>query len=223
MKEVSEKTLELNVGAEILNYYRIRCGLPKMYLRGLTQQQESVDGVDFFAKLPSNVRIAAFQFKAPHENANECCPYNFTIQEKQHTNLRKLAKIDKKSVFYVLPFYSSNRKLQKYVPNLLQDTWFLQVNSMETSSVFGGNKSKTVRCDTRKAYINPEFDLFNLWEFDLRDEAGIPLQEFITWYRSSLPPTESHYDMEPSTLGRKNPWLFRGLKIAIIADHIRPD
>ena len=39
--------------------------MPKAYLRGLTQQEERREGADFFANLPGDIRIFAFQFKAP--------------------------------------------------------------------------------------------------------------------------------------------------------------
>src|SRR6266446_789554 len=47
--KVSEKSLELNLGAELLNYLRSKWGLKKAYLRGLTQREERSEGVDFFA------------------------------------------------------------------------------------------------------------------------------------------------------------------------------
>jgi hypothetical protein len=63
--KVSEKSLELNVGAELLAMMRGPWGMPKAYLRGLTQREEKQQGVDFFVQLGPNARIFAFQFKAP--------------------------------------------------------------------------------------------------------------------------------------------------------------
>lgn len=215
--KISEKTLELNVGAELLNLYRIDCGWSKTYLQGLTQRQESQKGVDFFAQLSPDVHIAAFQFKAPR-GTDDLIPYKFRIQEKQHSNLRRLAKRYKKSVYYVLPFYASHCKLQKDLPHLLhRDTRFLPVEHMETSDVFGDLKSRTVRCDRSYAYINPEYRLFNVRQLEgLFTEAGIPVREFVNWYYESLRLPESHHEVETSQLQRKNPWLFRGLKVVII-------
>lgn len=214
--KVSEKTLELNIGAELLTFHRICSDLPKMYLQGLTQQQESQEGVDFFAQLSSDVRIAAFQFKAPLRNPKDCCPYKFTIQKKQHSNLRKLAKKKRESVFYVLPFYATHRKLQRDVPELLQDTWLLPIKPMKTSDVFGDYKSRTVRCIRGQASINPEFKLFDARELELPRDMGIPVREFEKWYSKSIAPPVSNDEIETSWTKRKNPWLFRGLKVAII-------
>ena len=214
--KVSEKTLELNAGAELLNYFRKDRGWSKMYLQGLTQQQESRAGVDFFAQLSPNVRIAAFQFKAPLRNSMDCYPYKFRIQKKQHSNLRSLAIINQKSVFYVLPYYATHYKLQQDVPNLLQDTWLLPIELMKTSDVFNNYESRTVSCVQNCAHINPEWELFNIRELEIPSDAGIPVREFINWYRKSLLPSASNYEIEVSRARRKNPWLFRGLKVAII-------
>ena len=58
--KVSEKSLELNVGAELLTRMRGPLNMPKAYLRGLTQREEHRTGVDFFARLPDGTRIFAF-------------------------------------------------------------------------------------------------------------------------------------------------------------------
>ena len=63
--KVSEKSLELNVGAELLDMLRGRLGMHKAFLRGLTQTEERQEGVDFFVELSPATRIFAFQFKAP--------------------------------------------------------------------------------------------------------------------------------------------------------------
>jgi len=63
--KVSEKSLELNVGAELLALLRNSWGAPKAYLRGLTQREEKQEGVDFFVQLDPATRVFAFQFKAP--------------------------------------------------------------------------------------------------------------------------------------------------------------
>ena len=88
--KVSEKSLELNVGAELLALLRGPMGMRKAYLRGLTQREESQEGVDFFAQLSSRMRIFAFQFKAP-KGRREGEPYRFTIQRRQHEKLAALA------------------------------------------------------------------------------------------------------------------------------------
>ena len=141
---VSEKSLELNVGAELLALLRGPWRMPKAYLRGLTQREESQEGVNFFAQLPPGTRLFAFQFKAP-KGRREREPYRFTIRRRQHEKLAALAGGSAGNVFYVLPYYVLPAKLQRYVPNLLRDTWFLPVGSMRGSDPFGAHETRTVR------------------------------------------------------------------------------
>ncbi len=82
--KVSEKSLELNVGAELLALLRGPWKMPKAYLRGLTQREEHQEGVDFFAELVPETMIFAFQFKAP-KGHREGEPYRFTVQRRLST------------------------------------------------------------------------------------------------------------------------------------------
>jgi hypothetical protein len=88
--KVSEKSLELNVGAELLEQVRNGLGMSKAYLRGLTQREERQEGVDFFLRLGPQARFFAFQFKAPRGDSDGS-PYRYTIQKDQHEALFDLA------------------------------------------------------------------------------------------------------------------------------------
>ena len=100
--KVSEKSLELNVGAELLNHLRLNWGLTKAYLRGLTQREEKSEGVDFFVQLSPKTKLFAFQFKAP-KGSKEHAPYKYTVVDYQHDKLYQLAGLCPGAVFYVLP------------------------------------------------------------------------------------------------------------------------
>ena len=210
--KVSEKSLELNVGAELLDLLRRRWGMRKAYLRGLTQREERQEGVDFFAELSSSTRIFAFQFKAPKGRWGDTIPYRFTIQRHQHENLSELSTKWPSGVFYVLPFYVLPAKLRHDVPQLLRDTWFLRVAAMSGTNVFGPYQTKTMHCKRGLASINPEYELLSGIEIRLGLDAGIPVREFATWYEGL------HDQSEASVAGtpRKNSWLVRGLRVAIV-------
>lgn len=229
--KVSEKSLELNVGAELLALLRGPLEMPKAYLRGLTQREESQEGVDFFAQMTPETRVFAFQFKAPkgHQDGE---PYRFTIQRRQHEKLSELARGSTGNVFYVLPYYVHPVKLQDHVPNLLADTWFLPVGSMSGTNPFGSNKTKTLCCEQGLASINPEHKLRRAEELD--PGSGIPVGQFAEWYTGlhiesdeAIRP-EPHRDLRrvtrlhtgsDETIGskpRRNPWLVRGLRVAIV-------
>ena len=213
--KISEKSLELNVGAEILFRLRRLPGMQKAYLRGLTQKEESEQGVDFFAQLPPSARIFAFQFKAPKGQSEEP-PYRFTLQSKQHGKLHQLAQGNRDSVFYVLPFYAAHRKLERDLPQLLTDTWFLPVEPMEPVDVFGDQQSKVIRCRNGVASANPDYQLlrdFMSEDLIAMDRLGIGItpSKFADWYSG----IHSFEDEVQKTKKQKNPWIVRSLRVAI--------
>ena len=167
--------------------------------------------MDFFAQLSPTARIFAFQFKAPR-GRDEQVPYSFTLVGEQHAHLHALAQAWPGSVFYVLPFYASYKKLQRDVPVLIRDTWFLPVAPMMPSQVFGTNKTKVVHCYPDIAVVNPEYQLRHVQDVTLSREAGIPAQKFSSWYMN-LRGNEAR-SVERSQ--RMSPWVVRGLRVAII-------
>ena len=209
--KISEKSLELNVGAELLNLLRDAWGMPKAYLRGLTQREERQEGVDFFAQLSPTARIFAFQFKAPKGRIDQV-PYRFTLVREQHEKLHALAQASPDAVFYVLPFYASHQKLQHDVPTLVQDTWLLPIESMVPSQVFGTNKTKVVHCCSGIATVNPEYELRRLPEVKLSLRAGIAAHNFASWYMD----LRDHGVGSEKRSQRMSPWVVRGLRVAII-------
>jgi hypothetical protein len=209
--KVSEKSLELNVGAEILGLMRNSWGMPKAYLRGLTQIEEKQEGVDFFVELDPNARIFAFQFKAPH-GKTDLEPYKYTLVRYQHDPLFQLSQLSQQSprgVFYVFPYYATVTKLQKDVPTLMLDTWFLNVVQMPTSQLFGSFQSRTIRCKAGNAVVNPEYKLERLHDMSINREDAVPARSFAEWY-GSFREVRRQLDQ------RRNPWLARGLRVAVV-------
>lgn len=211
-KKVSEKSLELNVGSELLDVIRWRWRMPRAYLRGLTQAEERREGVDFFAELSPSSRIFAFQFKAPKGQWGDALPYRFTIRRDQHDKLSVLARRWPWGVYYVLPFYVGPRKLRNEVPCLLKDTWLLRVADMAGTNVFGRNQTTTVYCCPRTALVNPEYTLLNPLEMELQSDAGIPVLGFADWYGG----LRNLIDEPVQGRRRTNPWFSRGLRVAIV-------
>ena len=213
MTKVSEKTLELNIGAEILQIIRSQHGRSKAFLRGLTQAEEHAHGVDFYAKLPDNTRVYAFQFKAPKKGP-EVEPYRFTIQDYQHASLYRAASENPGSVFYCFPYYVGTTKLITHSPTLLNETWFLDVASVPPT-VFGPHKSKTVRCQGRFAQINPEYKLTSFAEFKNAPDAGelflgegLKLKVLREMFRMLLKRRDDN--------ARLSSWLTRGLRAVFV-------
>jgi hypothetical protein len=207
--KVSEKSLELNVGAELLDLMRNGMGMTKAYLRGLTQREEKQEGVDFFLRLGPQVRFFAFQFKAPKGTADET-PYQYTIQREQHEALFDLAQSASNTVFYVFPRYITPMKLQQDVPNLMNDTWLLSIDQMVPRAVFGTARSKAVRCEGTRAIINPEYGMHRFQDAALKEamiRSGVGAREIQQWY--------SRFRVARA-VAKRSPWLSRGLRIVVV-------
>jgi hypothetical protein len=184
-------------------------GLPKAYLRGLTQQEEKQEGVDFFVQLDPATRIFAFQFKAPKGTVDQP-PYRYTLRRVQHDLLFDLAQFSPRSVFYVFPYYVTAAKLHQDVPDLIKDTWLLELDQMPPATVFGAAATKTIRCDAGIGEVNPEYPLRALR--DLQPPRGVPVRSFASWY---IRYRELAGHLEEQPLRRRDPWLARGLRVAI--------
>jgi hypothetical protein len=206
--KVSEKSLELNVGTELLNLFRTSWGLPKTYLRGLTQKEERQEGVDFFLQLDPATRLFAFQFKAP-KGKYDAVPYRYTLEREQHNFLFGLSQLAANSVFYVFPFYVTPTKLQADVPELLRDTWLLRIEQVPTAQVFGPQLTCTVRCQSGIASINPEYKMLNMRQSRDLESKGIAIGEFASWYKDHLSSNTQ------SERRRRSPWLVRGLRLVM--------
>lgn len=207
--KVYEKTLELNIGAELLTAMRTDWGMRKAYLRGLTQREERTEGTDLFAQLAPDTRLFAFQFKAPL-GKDDKLPYRYTLKHSQHNALHNLAVMAPHSVFYVFPFYASSKKLRRDLPHLWRDTWLLRAAVLDPNAVFGSAQTKTVRCWPGTASTNPEYEMIRAIDADVTRDSGAAPQQFASWY-------EEYRGAPPSTrTGRRHPWIVRGLKIGIV-------
>ena len=132
-KEVSEKSLELNVCAEFLQYIRSWPGCERALWLGLTQRQERRTGLDELIRNVGPGASLMLQFKAPWPTSNVDSLYKFTINERQHEALEQLADDYPDDVFYVFPLYTKWTKADRYAPDLAQDTWLVPVSSVPLS------------------------------------------------------------------------------------------
>ena len=141
-KEVSEKSLELSICAEMLQRIRSWPGCDKALWFGLTQRQERREGLD--ARIHNvNSFSLMLQFKAPWETSRPNDLYKFSINERQHYALEQTASAFPDAVFYVFPFYSTWASADRHAPNLLQDTWLVPVSSITSSTLRSASSPKT--------------------------------------------------------------------------------
>ena len=150
---VSEKTLELNVGAEILRVIRLFPGCRGAFWIGMKQDQEARLGIDeLIHNVPSGIHFA-LQFKAPRAEPPNYTPYRFTINDRQNNNLLRLAIIRPQAVHYIFPHYNTFTKMRSDSPDLLRDSWLLNVYDLWNLP------SSTNRLGTHTIESDPPFAL----------------------------------------------------------------
>ncbi|NQV14871.1 hypothetical protein HQ531_05380 [bacterium] len=126
-RKVSEKTLEINICAEVLSWIRSRPGCASAFWVGMKQQQEANTGIDdLISNVPNGMHLV-FQYKAPRPIPRDQIPYLYTINDRQNRNLVRLAINHPQSVMYVLPHYNTFVKVRTDSPYLARDTWILRV------------------------------------------------------------------------------------------------
>lgn len=127
---LSEKTLELNICAEILQVIRQMSGCHGAFWIGMKQQQEARLGIDeLIQNIPTGMHLA-LQFKVPKSEPRNQIPYRFTINDRQNNNLLRLAGNRPDAVYYIFPQYNTFTKMRSDSPHLLQDTWLLRVEDL---------------------------------------------------------------------------------------------
>ena len=127
-KEVSEKSLELNLCAELLQYIRSWPGCDRALWFGLTQAQERQEGIDARIRNAGPGVSIILQFKAPWATSLEDSLYKFSVNEQQHEAMEDLAGNNANAVHYVLPLFSTWRKADQHAPDLAGDTWLVPVS-----------------------------------------------------------------------------------------------
>jgi hypothetical protein len=104
--KLSEKTLELNICAQVSSHLR---GRAKPFWFGLTQKQEAKAGFDACTKL--NGRLLIFQFKASN-NVLKNGDRKFLAPHYQMSALSRVAGSMARSVFYAFPLVGNTLEIK---------------------------------------------------------------------------------------------------------------
>ena len=141
-KEVSEKSLELNVCAEMLQHIRSHLALRKTSWLGLTQREERQQGLD--AKIKNAPGVALMlQFKSPWATSRVDKVYKFTINKEQHKAMERLGRPG--AVHYAFPLYSKWWKVDQDAPDILQDTWLVPAECIPSKYLVKDSTTVEVR------------------------------------------------------------------------------
>jgi hypothetical protein len=143
-KQVSEKTLEINVCAEMLAIVRTWSGYESSLWIGMKQYEEAVTGLDVFMDNVPDRHFLGLQFKSPHADPPNVNPYHYSVNELQQSKLLRLAT-GGRSVYYVFPNFNTLERLRSSSPQLIGNTYMVHVDSIGD---IGGDRRKrhTVRC-----------------------------------------------------------------------------
>ena len=149
-KEVSEKSLELNVCAELLQHVRTWPGCGGALWLGLTQAQERRKGLDELIRNVGHGVAFLFQFKSPWPTSRVDSLYKFSINEIQHAALERLVTdypndVNPDDISYVFPLYSTWEKADQYAPELVRDTWLMPVSAVPLASLTQVSQPKSQR------------------------------------------------------------------------------
>ena len=175
-KEVSEKSLELNVCAEILQYIRSWSGCEGALWFGLTQANERQMGIDEMIQNVGPGVSLMLQFKAPWPTSVVDDLYKFSINEQQHFALEQLAATHPDSVYYVFPLYSKWSKANSYAPNLVRDTWIVKVTDIPYSSLAGSAAPSNTRHNVELERVGANM-LYTVFSPEVRG-SGINAEQF---------------------------------------------
>jgi hypothetical protein len=182
-KLVSEKTLELNVAAAMLDL--IRTGWPgcaSAFWIGMKQYQEARNGIDELLSNMPRGRHLALQFKAPSSRRLDTLPYEYGLGEDQMARLLRLATTRPRSVFYVFPHYNTFTRMRNDSPDLLRHTYLLPVaRAASLAPVAGGARRHRAQSwevpPSVVLYSDPlEVESLNAKQY-LTDNGGVLLED----------------------------------------------
>ena len=152
--KLSEKTLELNICAQVSQYAAPK---HKLFWFGLTQKQEAKAGFDACTKLCG--RLLIFQFKASNRVLKSkqrvfCAPHD------QLDALRSKVKSYHRSVYYAFPLVGNTSEL-KTDPNLLSQTWLVDVASLSSLGIPAKSDGTPRKNGCHNVYVSPGKAVFH--------------------------------------------------------------
>ncbi|MCH8063481.1 MAG: hypothetical protein IH861_13380 [Chloroflexi bacterium] len=186
-RQISEKTLELNVCAEVLSQMRLIPGYEKAVWQGLTQMQERSAGLDELLRNLGPGQFLMLQFKSPWPSSIVDITYKFSINIQQHITLEQgPCSLYPEGVYYVFPLFSTWDKVDSYAPVLANDTWLLRAADIDSATLGLTQQRHKVEITRtggipRVTVFSPEIDakVLNLAEVLENPEELIPKASWV--------------------------------------------
>ena len=179
--KLSEKTLELNICAQVATFVGPK---QNVFWFGLTQKQEAKAGFDACARLGG--RLLVFQFKASNR-VLKTKERVFLAPHDQLDALRNHVKSACRSIFYAFPLIGSTRDL-KINPDLLSQTWLVDIASLSGVGVPTKRDGTLRKTGNHNVYVTPGRAVFHsnpvevtAFEFKKFVRNGFPGADGVSW------------------------------------------
>lgn len=214
---VSEKTLELNIVHELLEF--VRSFDDQSFAVGLTLKQEGSLGYDsrILSQLPPSWKTAVLQFKRAQKKKKTPLgdEFWFTINNNnnrdQHLLLYQLCRGQRNVAFYVFPLFMTESELKNSLPELTQATVVLDAADVPPHIIRNRPHSVIVYPAQRFAFVKSEevrveiMFLGVLKERMLHREIGLPIKKI----RSNM---KNMFAFEKNITSRRPLFLFQIFK-----------
>jgi len=186
---VSEKTLELNIIHELLEF--VQRFDDQSFAVGLTLRQEGTLGYDsrILSQLPQSWRTAPLQFKRARKKRKTVFgkEYSFMINNNrnrdQHLLLYQLCRGRHNIAFYVFPLFLTENELKDSLPELTEATAILDVAEIPPYIIKNQSHRVLVYPTQSFAFVRSEeirVEIINLGDLKgrmLRREVGLSIEE----------------------------------------------
>lgn len=214
---MNEKTLELNIGAELLHNYEQE--YEDCYIKAVSSNSERKVGYDFAIESPQDGIIKFYQFKAPKNKDGR--EYIFKINSgPHHDQHRTLMRMngEKNLAFYAFPLINTFNELIQYNGRLVNRTAFVPVNNIRFTNHniehkvhiheeflnIGDMEYFEVNSEIEKAFIFNDFiKMIKIEKFGMR------IRPFINHMR------KLDLSLENNEKKRMNDWLKKGIFIVM--------
>jgi len=171
---ISEKTVELNITTELVNWLYVKTGV-RPYILAPSQRQEGALGFDTAVGTPNNGRPFLLQYKRAEFRARSrdyLYHLNNNVTQDQHLRLYILEQSGF-DVFYALPLFHLATEVVANRQHLLPMTLFLKPRNMIPASGMTGHHEVRFNIDTGRITIHSDDEVEIEERFNFNDIANL--------------------------------------------------
>lgn len=171
---ISEKTVELNITTELVNWLYVKTGI-RPYILAPSQRQEGVLGFDTAVGFPANGRPFLLQYKRAEfrkRKGEYLYHLNHNVTRDQHLRLYILELLGC-DVFYALPLFHLATEVVLYRQHLLPMTLYLKPSAMIPATGMTGHHEVRYNIATGLITIHSDEGVEITERFDFKDIVNL--------------------------------------------------